>query len=177
MFFSDLEVELLTLKIFFLIFFEFCFWNLKKKFKADVLIFVGSKIGQNLGPVHWIEKKLFSKKKHFLIKIFFSKEKKFGKKCFFSKKPQILSNFLRFNAHGIQILSNFTLTLILKTLCYIILFKVPKKKIKKKKKSKIKFLRSKVQPSSPVCNKLGGWNLELPLWRGLSPTVVQIEIY
>jgi hypothetical protein len=43
-FFSDLEVELLTLQILFLIFFEFCFGNLSKKFKADVLICAGIKL-------------------------------------------------------------------------------------------------------------------------------------
>ena len=140
MFFSDLEVELLTLKILFLIFFEFCFWNLKKKFKADVLICVRVKLDKIWGQC--IESEKF----------FFRKKKKFRKKCFFSKKKNFLfnalsPNFVQFYSYTYQ------------NIRYILLFKVPKKKLK------IKFF--KVKSSRGVKSQIAILTRFVPYWCGV----------
>ena len=129
-FFSDLEVELLTFKILFLIVFEFCFWNLIKKFEADVLICMcKSKIGQKLVPVHWIENKNYYQKKHFFDQkfVFRKRKKNWETMLFFEEK-----NF-RFNALGPNFVQFYSYTY--QNIRYILLFKIPKTNSKKTKKN------------------------------------------
>ena len=104
MFFSDLEVELLTFKILFLIFLEFFFWNLKNNFKANALICVGVKLEKIWVESHWIEKKLFSKKTFFWSKFVFRRRKKIREKMLFFEEIFFDSMYCA------QILSNLALT-------------------------------------------------------------------
>ena len=76
-------VELLTLKILFLIFFEFCYWNLKKKFEADVLICVRVKLDKIWAQCIESEKKFLGKKAFFSEFFFFFEKKILIKKMFF----------------------------------------------------------------------------------------------
>ena len=124
-FFSDLCVlNFFTLKILFLIFFEFCFWSLKKKFKVNVLIWVGVKLDKI-----WTQR-IESKKKKTI----------FRKKVFFYQNAlfrfnALVPNFLQFYSYTYQ------------NIRYILLFNVPKKNSKKIKNKN--FLRSKVHPPPP----------------------------
>ena len=133
-FFSDLEIELLTSKFLFLICFEFCFENLEKKFKANVLICVGVKLDKI-----WVQC-IESKKKFFLSNFFFRKkkfQKNLEKNAFFRRKKFFDS------IHRTQILSNFTLMHIKTSAIYFFL------RFKKKNSKKIKNKIFKVKSSTP----------------------------
>ena len=105
-----------------------------------------SKIGQNLGPVHWIEKKNYFQKKHFFYQKFFFEEKK----------------IFRFNALGPNFFQFYSYTY--QNIRYILLVKVPKKNQKQN------FQGQKFTPF--VTNWGGEWNLKLPFWHDLSPTTI-----
>ena len=157
-FFSDLEVELLTLKIFIFDFFWILFLEPYKEVWNGCFDMCRSKIGQNLDPVHWIEKKLFSKKTFFLIKIFFPKKtKKSGENAFFRRK-----NFFD-SMHWVQILSNFTLTHIKTSALNFFL------RFQKQNSKKIKNKIFKVKSSTSKSLKNTKMGLNPGFWRVLSP--------
>ena len=94
----------MTLKILFFICFEFFFWNLEKKYIADVLICVRVKLDKIWAQC--IEsKKNFFEKKHFFPNFFFLRKKNFDQKNVFFE-----NNFFFDSMHWIQILSNFAPT-------------------------------------------------------------------
>jgi hypothetical protein len=95
-FFSDLGVELLILKISILILFEFCFCNLRRKFKVNVFICVELKLDKIWAQCIVSKTILFSKKKTFFDQnVFFERKENSKKNAFFRKNC-----FFRFNALG-----------------------------------------------------------------------------
>ena len=96
-----------------------------------------SKIGQNLDPVHWIENFFLRKKAFFPNFFFFLKKKFWSKKMFFFE-----NNFFSIQCTG----PKFYLILLLHISKYPLWTSSKGSQNTIQKTSKIKFVRSKVQP-------------------------------
>ena len=114
--------------------FYFFFWNLEKKYIADVLICVRVKLDK-IWAQYIESKKKFLRKKVFFSAFFFSSKKNFDQKNVFFE-----NNFFFDSMHWIQILSNFAPTHIKTSVSN---FFIRFQKQNSKTKSKIKFLRVK----------------------------------